>query len=87
MCKLYQRQGILDAYLPKIKYNMAYEKHIDFMKKHVTASETSICGSYFLSNSWQETIQNNLNPTNTLFKNNDFKSKKLLGEKWTVIEI
>ena len=60
---------------------MAYEKHIDFTKKHVTASESPICGSYFLSNRGQETIQNNLNPTNTLFKNNDSKSKKLLGEK------
>ena len=60
---------------------MAYEKHIDFMKKHVTASKTPICGSYFLSNRGQETIQNNLNRTNTLFKNNDSKSKKLLGEK------
>ena len=60
---------------------MAYVKHIDLMRKHVTASETPICGSYFLSNWGQVTIQNNLDPTNTLFKNNDFKSKKLLGEK------
>ena len=60
---------------------MAYVKHIDLMRKHVTASKTPICGSYFLSNWEQVTIQNNLDPTNTLFKNNDFKSKKLLGEK------
>ena len=66
---------------------MAYEKQIDFMKKHVTASKTPVCGSYFLSNRRQVTIQINLDPTNTLFKNNDFKSKKLLGEKRTVIEI
>ena len=42
---------------------MAYEKHIDFMRKHVTASETLIYGSYFLSNRGQVTIQNNLDPT------------------------
>ena len=66
---------------------MAYEKHIDFMRKHVTASDTLIYGSYFLSHREQVTVQNDLDPTNTLLKNNDFKSKKLLGDKWTVIEI
>ena len=60
---------------------MTYEKHIDFMKKHVTASETPIYGSYFLLNRGQGTTQNNIDPTNTLFKNSNFKSKKLLGEK------
>ena len=51
------------------------------MKKHVTASETPIYGSYFLLNRGQGTTQNSIDPTNTLFKNNNFKSKKLLGEK------
>ena len=60
---------------------MAYEKHIDFMRRYVTVSESLICGSYFLSNRGQVIIQNNLDPTNTLFKNNDLKSKKLLGQK------
>ena len=56
-------------------------KNTDFMRKHLTASETQIYGSYSLSNRGQVTIQNNLDPTNTLFKNNDFKCKTLLGEK------
>ena len=60
---------------------MAYEKQIDFLRKHLTAPETPICGIYFLSNRGQVTIQNNLDPTNTLFKNSDFRSKTLLGEK------
>ena len=46
------------------------------MKKHVTASENPICGSYFLSNSRQETIQNNLDPADTWFKNIGAISKK-----------
>ena len=42
---------------------MAYEKHIDFMRKHVTDSQTLIYGGYFLSNRGQVTIKNNLVPT------------------------
>ena len=42
---------------------MAYDKHIDFMRKHVTASKTLIYGSYFLSNRGQVMIKNNLDPT------------------------
>ena len=66
---------------------MTDEKHIDFMRKYKRVFESLIYGRYFLANRGQVTIQNNLDPTNTLLKNNDFKSKKLLGEKRTAIKI
>ena len=62
-------------------------KPIDFMRKHVTAFETLVYDSYFLSNRGQVTIQNNLDSTNTLFKSNDFKSKKLLRKKMNCLNL
>ena len=57
---------------------MAYEKHKDFMRKHVTASETPIFGSHLLSNMWP--VSKQLRPcygSKMLISNN----KKLVGEK------
>ena len=55
-------------------------KPIDFMRKHVTAFETLVYDSYFLLNRGQVTI-------NTLFKSNDFKSKKLLRKKMNCLNL
>ena len=60
---------------------MAYEKHVDFMRKHITTSKITFGGSYFFSNSQQETIQNILDPANTRLKNIGFKSKKVTRRK------
>ena len=37
LCEIYQKLGILNAYL-WVKYSMAAEKNVDFMKKHARAT-------------------------------------------------
>lgn len=55
---------------------MAYEKHKDFMRKHVTASEIPIFGSHLLSNMWP--VSKQLRPC--------YGSKMLISNKKKLVE-